>query len=450
MAYRKYSNSSLAKAIKSLYLSEEMADVHFVFKPNNGPSHRIPTHRNLLIATSEVFRVMFNGSWKEKHDVLIVDTSPSAFVEFLQFFYYDEVELTTENIGHVMNMGQKYDVAECLNACSRFLEYNMTNENVCTAYELAILFNRSRLMEMCEMNIAVNTKEVFNSSSFLECQRQTLGHILELNSMSCSEADVFDACMAWVRAATKQDTLTTELIRTQLSDSLYDIRFGTMAVNKFNAINAAYKTLFSSDEYLDITQTIISKKYESIYFNEKRRQYSWDTTLPIVRCKREFDEASELIHDIDEPISTTFYVNTTLLLRGIYCVEMLRLQNWPQSLSEDLTGKLTVIETRGRLSTQEVSSIVYIDENIKLIAGKNTVISFTRPVIIRNGVKYTVQLDLNMKFKCCSLICFKNTDLIIERHNEPKLLGTFRNDVVKDGKKRGVIFGLQLGKHIAN
>lgn len=443
MAYRKYSNSSLVKAIRCLYLSEEMADIHFVFKPTDGPSDRVPAHKNLLIATSEVFRVMFNGTWKEKTDVLIVDASSSAFMEFLQFFYYDEVVLTTENIGQVMNMGQKYIVAECLNACSRFLEYNMTDDNVCTAYELAIFFNREFLMEICEMNITVNTKAVFQSKSFLKCKRETLKQILQLDSMSCSEADVFDACVSWVKTTSKGDSS----IQTHLGDAIYDIRFGLMTMEEFNTITDTHKTLFSSDEHFDIVQTIESIEHESLYFDGNPRLNFWDEKATKIDCKREIDDADELEYNIGESISTTFYANTTVLLRGVYCAQIFRLRGWANALSEDLSGKLTIIETRGRSTTQESSDVVYIDEDVRINAGKRTDISLTRPIIIRNGIKYSIQLVLNANFRCCSLIYFVNSELNIECGDESKLFVTFRNDVIKGGKKRGTIYGLQFSKY---
>lgn len=420
-----------------------MADVNFVFELCNGLSDRIPAHKNLLIATSEVFRVMFNGSWKEKHDVLIVDASPTAFREFLQFFYYDEVEVTTENVGQVMNMGHKYDVAECFNACSRFFEYNMTDDNVCTAYGLAILFQQEKLMNICEINIAINTKAVFNSNSFLKCKQETLYHILRLDSMSCTETEVFNACIRWVEANSKEDTLSAELIRTYLGGAFYEIRFGSMKMDDFKAIVSAHGTLFTSDEYIDVTKAITLERHISLYFNANPRLDSWDEPLIKIDCKRELCDEGELEHNIGVPISTTFYINTTLLLRGIYCAEIFRLQNWPESLSEDLTGKLTIIETRGRSSTKEVSSVIYT-EDIRLIAGGHTVIPLMQPVMIRNGIKYTIQLDLNMEFKCCSLIYFKNSELSIKCG--PRFFVKFRNDVVKDGEKRGVIYGIQFSK----
>lgn len=106
-----------SKVGRSLYLSEKAADVYLIFESGE----RIPAHKPLLVAASEVFDTMFFGSMPEKGDVKMVDVSADAFKEFLQFFYFNKVPLTIQNIGHVMYLGDKYDVAECMKLCETFL-----------------------------------------------------------------------------------------------------------------------------------------------------------------------------------------------------------------------------------------------------------------------------------------------------------------------------------------
>lgn len=448
MAYRKFSNKNLANALKLLYLNEAMCDVHFVFESHDGRTERVPAHKNLLIATSKVFRTMFNGSWKERdNNVRIVDATVDSFKEFLQFFYFDEIEqLTMANIAEVINLAQKYDVAGCLNACSRFLEYNMTADNVCVVYGLAILYDQMKLKRICEMTIAIDTIAVFGSPCFLECQPEVLHHILKLNLLSCSETDVFNACMAWVRTASKAKTLTKSLVRNHLGASFYDIRFGSMKMEEFIAIFLMNRHLFPFDEHKDIILKIMSTEHQPQYFNGMRRQSSsWDKITPKIRCIREYDDAPEFEHNINgEPITTTFHMNETLLLRDIVCAEMFQFENWPLSLRQDLTGKLTIFETRGRCNTKEVTTVLYVDSNIKLIANRCTVIQLTKPVIIRRGIKYNIQLDLNLPFRCCSLVNFKNAEVHI---GDDDIVVKFSKDIVKNGKRRGVIYGLQFSRY---
>lgn len=107
---------------KNLYMNEETSDFHFIFEVTKGKYLRIPAHKLLLIAASDVFRTMFNGTWKEKNEVQIVDALPSAFKEFLQFFYTGRVRLTTENVAQVTKVHYSR-LFECLrDICDKFTD----------------------------------------------------------------------------------------------------------------------------------------------------------------------------------------------------------------------------------------------------------------------------------------------------------------------------------------
>lgn len=181
------------KVIKNLYLNELASDVHFTFQTSS--IERVPVHKCFLVVNSNVFNAMFSGFWSEKNEVDIVDASPSAFKEFLQFFYYDEVDLTMENVEEVLRLGQKYLVAACVNACTLLLMQNLNNENVCCLYGLTDLKD---LRKLCEAKISLHPTHIFNTQGFLECDRQILSHILQLESLMCSEMVIFKSCMEWV------------------------------------------------------------------------------------------------------------------------------------------------------------------------------------------------------------------------------------------------------------
>lgn len=151
---------------------------------------------------------MFFGDLKEEGDVRLIDTTAAGLKKILQFFYCSEVELTGENVAEVMHLGHKYDVTECEKACNEVLKVNLKNDNICTTLGLAILYNAMELIELCEQRINANSNAVFKSNNFLECDKRVLAHILRMNKPFCSEVEVFQACMSWVQARSKEDVLT--------------------------------------------------------------------------------------------------------------------------------------------------------------------------------------------------------------------------------------------------
>ncbi|XP_031638110.1 BTB/POZ domain-containing protein 3-like, partial [Contarinia nasturtii] len=115
---------------KKFYLSKEFADVQIVFVVNDEELGRVPSHKIILAAHSDVFHTMFNESWKEKNEVKIVDADVANFKEFLRFFYFGTVNLTIENVDAIMNLSNKYNVTECKNLCRKFLKATMTSDNM--------------------------------------------------------------------------------------------------------------------------------------------------------------------------------------------------------------------------------------------------------------------------------------------------------------------------------
>lgn len=53
-----------------------------------------------------------------------------VFEEFLQFFYGNQMKLTMDNVAEVLQLVDKYDVADCYEICVDFLKENLTTEHI--------------------------------------------------------------------------------------------------------------------------------------------------------------------------------------------------------------------------------------------------------------------------------------------------------------------------------
>lgn len=205
---KKYQNQILSECIKKLYL--EIADVYFTIESDDGSTDRVPAHKSLLAAVSDVLKAMFYGELKEDGDVRMIDVTAAALKEFLQFFYLGQVELTEENVVEVMHLGHKYNVIKCVDVCVQFMKDTLTNENIFNAMGFAILYSQNGLMKFCEKRIVTNTSAVLKSNCFSACDKRILAHILKMELFSCPETEVFAACMSWVKAQSKQASCFVE------------------------------------------------------------------------------------------------------------------------------------------------------------------------------------------------------------------------------------------------
>ncbi len=115
---RELKNYHINSNLYKLYKNSNIADVYFIFTDEK---KKIAANKCLLAIASPVFEKMFYGHLKEPGDITIVDATHDAFLEFLQFFYCDKFELSTDNICEVLTLADKYDVAGLVNLCVQFL-----------------------------------------------------------------------------------------------------------------------------------------------------------------------------------------------------------------------------------------------------------------------------------------------------------------------------------------
>lgn len=163
----------------------------------------------------------------------------------------------------------------------------MTDANVCWAYQFAIIFERKDLKKYCEAIISINTKSVIRSYTFLQCNRKTLRAILKMDSLHCTEMELFAACLTWVKTTSKQDQLTTQILKEHCGDLLYDIRFGLMSFQEFAVIDCA-NNIFTIDEHKEIVQMLAFEEYEPKIFSKNRKKrfemISWNEKSKIELC----------------------------------------------------------------------------------------------------------------------------------------------------------------------
>lgn len=268
-------NQFFFELYKRLYLDADSADVHFICDKldGDGESERVPAHK-LLLSMCDGFKKLFADADTDQNEYKLDDTPSAALKEFLQFFYTPKIKLTFENIAIVMKLATDFGNKDFLICCSRFLEQKLTTENIIWGYGLAIRFDRDRMKSFCEQKISAAAADVLKSNSFFECDRSVLGHLLQLDTLKCDESLVLAACLAWAKASAERKELdgrNTQVLREELADLLYDIRFKSMTIDSFSMIIASYGGFFSGTEFEEIIQMIVSKDYQSDKFNSNLR-----------------------------------------------------------------------------------------------------------------------------------------------------------------------------------
>lgn len=268
-------NPVVEQTMKKLYSErDETGDVTFIVELES-----IRAHRCILATLSPKYKAQFYGVQPDTGDIHVNNVSAAAFKEFLQFFYLENIVLTKENIDEVLNLAKQSlvngFVTECIDFVKEVTMATMDIDNVCWAYPLAILHDINELKLHCELQISADTRKLFASDEFINCDQDVLIRILKLDSFSCKETDVFDGCIAWAREMCQKSNLSTENaenLRTALGSAIAEIRFISMTVEEFAIIHSKFKGFFSADESNEIFCIIGKlKNFKSKRFNQMSR-----------------------------------------------------------------------------------------------------------------------------------------------------------------------------------
>lgn len=311
--------TSALERFRSLYLNPSCADVWFVFH-----NERIPAHKLILTTMSPWLNKMFLGSLPENDDVDMTkaNVTVEAFKEFLRFIYMDQANLTMKNIDGVINLAKQSLSEHILSECEDFLIKNVTTETMCYGYQLALLYDCSRLKKICEDEICVNAEQVLTSSSFMEFPYEFLHNILQCDALACEEKYIFNACIAWAKASCKRNNLDCskiENLRAQLKDTIHQIRFISMTIEEFAKCINPYSELFTTTELHEIICMIGRvSDFKAKKFNWTPRYYDlqWNKGRDL-ECRRIV--LRDIIRPIEEVEKTTFTCNRRVLLKGFSC-----------------------------------------------------------------------------------------------------------------------------------
>lgn len=388
-----YKNFLAGTGCEKLYLDTRTADVLFVFDVKNEDREEIPAHKSILSAISPVFDAMLYGPAKENGDIQIVDSTADAFREFLQFFYLTQLELTTDNLLEVMNLGKQYMLDDCLSACTEFCEATLMLDNMVWGYELALLFDMDSLREFCERKISANPPEIFQSKCFLNCDLNLLRQIVQLNSLQCDESVVFDGCIAWAKRACTRNGLKSknaDNLRSQLADVFYEIRFGEFTHKDFHDRYSLYDGFFTLEEFRDITMMIASKEFRADKFNRDARSFAQPLDRDeMLVCDRKalnpiWYKVSRCQHSNACIDKTIFQSNSTQQLETIWCSV--------KFLGINATTIMKIIEYQNGDEDDEGNLLFFA--TITICSAAQTAIELPSSIRIKADVKYGIEFEL--------------------------------------------------------
>lgn len=376
-------NSSASTSISKLYLKADIADVNFVFK-HDQQTIQVPAHKTILASGSSVFRAMFFGLLPEEKLVEIIDASVTEFQEFLQLFYLSSLTLTIKNMDAVVRLADKYDVYDCLIASFGNLEDRLTDENAFWAYQWAVALNNERLQQLCldKCNGTFLTKKIFESKDFMDSSQSVLKRILHAGKTTCSEVDVFNACLAWSKSLCREKGLDEKVfanVKEQLGCCFYLIRFGAMPQKEIGKIMADKSDLFSREELVEL----LWKDQSLTTFNSQPRKninYLANKNAELVLKRRLNGEAAS---NVKLPQSTFFSSNDYIELGTFACAPIVA------NVPDNVTFHFEILKYDS-IDRRAAHSVLYKGK-IKYTHGNCPSVKLTENIIIKPDKMYEIR-----------------------------------------------------------
>lgn len=240
--------------VAKFFLSQDCADVEFVIKPSPGlaPAQSscdsatvLPAHKMILATGSPVFQQMFYGEMATKttegnkcmEKVEIVDSDPESFRHFLRFIYSDEMTFDANTVIRTLHLARKYQVYNLEVGCVEYIKWNMLPEDALLVLSHAVLLDVDDLISNCWHKINTNIMQVVRAETFSDIDLPTLKLLLNRDDLSINELELFNASISWAKKQIErrgEDPNNSSLIRQELGETLYDIRFPTMTGEEFS------------------------------------------------------------------------------------------------------------------------------------------------------------------------------------------------------------------------
>ncbi|XP_052188436.1 ARM REPEAT PROTEIN INTERACTING WITH ABF2 [Diospyros lotus] len=135
-----------------VYLGEQyvnnptLSDVTFLVE-----GKRFYAHRICLLASSDAFRAMFDGGYREKdaRDIEIPNIRWEVFEMMMRFIYTGSVDVTLDIAQDLLRAGDQYLLEGLKRLCEYTIAQDISLENVSSMYELSEAFHAMSLRHAC-------------------------------------------------------------------------------------------------------------------------------------------------------------------------------------------------------------------------------------------------------------------------------------------------------------
>uniref|UniRef100_A0A452IDU2 BTB domain-containing protein n=1 Tax=Gopherus agassizii TaxID=38772 RepID=A0A452IDU2_9SAUR len=161
----------------------------------------IPCHRNVLAASSPYFKAMFCNNFKEscQAKVNLKGIDSNILYQIVLYVYTGEILITPENVLYLMEATSMLQYIKLFQACSLYLQDQLTTENCLSMIRLSEILNCQNLNKKAKEMALKYFPEVASSEDLKELCALELINYLGDDELCGEEEQVFETLMVWIR-----------------------------------------------------------------------------------------------------------------------------------------------------------------------------------------------------------------------------------------------------------
>nr|CAB3461559.1 unnamed protein product [Digitaria exilis] len=172
--------------------SSTLSDVTFLVE-----GKRFYAHRIALLASSDAFRAMFDGGYREKdaRDIEIPNIRWDVFELMMRFIYTGSVQVTSEIAQDVLRAADQYLLEGLKRLCEYTIAKDVNLDNVSDMYDLSEAFHAVSLRHTCILYILEHFNKIFTRAGSAQLIQRVIPELRNfltkaLSSQSPSEKNV--------------------------------------------------------------------------------------------------------------------------------------------------------------------------------------------------------------------------------------------------------------------
>uniref|UniRef100_A0AAQ6IQ21 BTB domain-containing protein n=2 Tax=Anabas testudineus TaxID=64144 RepID=A0AAQ6IQ21_ANATE len=160
----------------------------------------IPCHRNVLVSSSPYFRAMFCNNFMERYKTKInlKGVTFAILSRVIDYVYTGLISISMDIVLPLMQAASMLQYGRLFEACSSFLQEQMSPDNCLSMIRLSEIMNCNSLRDRAKAMAMKSFSDVSASEDLCELSLPELMGYLEDDSLCAEEEQVFETLVSWI------------------------------------------------------------------------------------------------------------------------------------------------------------------------------------------------------------------------------------------------------------